>query len=79
MLLADFGVFAELNQVFQEFFPNDPPARMTMATPLPGEVLISMECVALEARAWLGVKAGPRPPRFSSQRRSSGFRRPRPA
>ena len=49
VLLADFGVFAELNQVFAEFFSSDPPARMTMATPLPGTVLISIGCVALVA------------------------------
>ncbi len=49
VLLADFGVFAELNEVFEEFFPSDPPARMTMATPLPGDVLISVGCVALVA------------------------------
>lgn len=47
VLLADFGVFVELNEVFAEFFPTDPPARMTMETPLPGEVLISVGCVAL--------------------------------
>lgn len=49
VLLADFGVFAELNELFAEFFPSEPPARMTMATPLPGEVLISVGCVALVA------------------------------
>ncbi len=49
VLLADFGVFAELNQVFAEFFPTDPPARMTMQTPLPGKVLVSVGCVALMA------------------------------
>jgi len=49
VLLADFGVFAELNEVFAEFFPTEPPARMTMQTPLPGKVLISIGCVALIA------------------------------
>ncbi len=47
VLITDFEVFGELNEVFAESFPDDPPARMTMQTQLPGAVLISVGCVAL--------------------------------
>lgn len=47
VLLADFAAFAELNQVFAQFFPTDPPARATMQNALPGGLLISVGCVAL--------------------------------
>ena len=47
VLITDFAVFAELNQLFAEFFPTDPPARMTVQTTLPGGVLISIGCVAV--------------------------------
>src|ERR1700675_597303 len=30
VLVADVSNFAELNHLFTEFFPKDPPARMTM-------------------------------------------------
>lgn len=46
VLLTDFANFAELNEVFAEFFPADPPARMTMQVVLPGTVRISIGCVA---------------------------------
>lgn len=46
VLLADISNFALLNQLFSEFFPNDPPARMTMTVPLPKGLLISIGCVA---------------------------------
>jgi len=47
VLIADFAHFAELNQVYTESFPVDPPARMTVQTTLPGGLLISIGCVAL--------------------------------
>lgn len=47
VLITDFDVFGELNDVFAQCFPNDPPARMTMQTQLPGAVRISVGCVAL--------------------------------
>jgi len=46
VLVADVGSFAELNDLFAEFFPVDPPARMTMQVPLPRGLLISIGCVA---------------------------------
>ena len=47
VLLADFADFAELNHLYAEFFPIDPPARMTMQNPLPGGLLISIGGMAL--------------------------------
>lgn len=47
VLLADFAHFAELNEIYGQFFPTDPPARMTMQVPLPTGILISIGCVAL--------------------------------
>ena len=47
VLLTDVSRFAELNNLFKEFFPNDPPARMVMQVPLPKGLLISIGCVAV--------------------------------
>lgn len=47
VLISDVSNFAELNRLFTEFFPNNPPARMTMAVPLPKGLLISIGCVAM--------------------------------
>ncbi len=46
VLVNDISVFAELNRLFAEFFPNNPPARMVMQVPLPKGLLISLGCVA---------------------------------
>jgi len=35
-----------VNQLFGEYFPASPPARMTMQTALPKGLLISIGCVA---------------------------------
>ncbi len=47
VLVADVSAFGEVNDVFAETFPTDPPARMTMQVPLPLGLLISIGCVAL--------------------------------
>jgi 2-iminobutanoate/2-iminopropanoate deaminase len=47
VLVTDLDNFAELNRLFAEFFPNDPPARMVMQVPLPKGLLISIGCVAV--------------------------------
>jgi 2-iminobutanoate/2-iminopropanoate deaminase len=39
--------FGELNQLYAEFFPRDPPARMTMQVPLPRGLLVSIGCTAI--------------------------------
>jgi 2-iminobutanoate/2-iminopropanoate deaminase len=49
ILVVDIGDFAELNQLFAEHFPVDPPARMTMQVPLPRGLRISIGCVAVVA------------------------------
>jgi 2-iminobutanoate/2-iminopropanoate deaminase len=47
VLVADQADFPELNTLFGEFFPQEPPARMTMQVPLPRGLLISIGCTAL--------------------------------
>jgi 2-iminobutanoate/2-iminopropanoate deaminase len=49
VLVTDIANFAELNTLFAEFFPTEPPARMTMQVPLPRGLLISIGCTAVEA------------------------------
>jgi 2-iminobutanoate/2-iminopropanoate deaminase len=46
ILVADVANFPKLNQLFAEFFPENPPARMVMQVPLPKGLLISIGCVA---------------------------------
>lgn len=45
VFLADLGDFPALNEVFQEFFPENPPARTTVAARLP-KVKIEIDCIA---------------------------------
>ena len=47
VLVTDISEFAQVNEVFAETFPSEPPARMTMQVPLPLGLLISVGCVAL--------------------------------
>ena len=47
VLVADQSSFPELNELYAEFFPTDPPARMTMQVPLPRGLLISIGCTAV--------------------------------
>lgn len=46
ILVTDTANFAALNELFAEFFPTEPPARMVMEVPLPMGLLISIGCVA---------------------------------
>ena len=46
VLMTDVSNFAELNRLFTEFFPDNPPARMAMQVPLPKGLLVSIGCVA---------------------------------
>ncbi|MDQ4130526.1 MAG: Rid family hydrolase [Actinomycetota bacterium] len=55
VLFTDFAFLAELNQVFAEFFPTDPPARVTMQVGLPGAVRISVACTAAVDREPAGA------------------------
>ena len=43
--VTDLTRFAEFNEVYKEFFRNDPPARTTVATALLG-ILVEVDCVA---------------------------------
>lgn len=47
VLVADQGSFPELNELYAAFFPDEPPARMTMQVPLPRGLLISIGCTAI--------------------------------
>jgi 2-iminobutanoate/2-iminopropanoate deaminase len=49
VLVAGASDFAELNELSAEFFPIQPPARMTMQVPQPRGLLISIGCIALVA------------------------------
>ena len=46
IVVSDVSNFPALNRLFAEFFPENPPARMTMQVPLPKGLLISVGCVA---------------------------------
>jgi 2-iminobutanoate/2-iminopropanoate deaminase len=40
--------FSVINKVYSEFFPDNPPARSApQVMPFPGNILISVECIAL--------------------------------
>lgn len=48
ILLSDMASFAEVNGIYAEFFPENPPARATFAVAgLPLNALVEIECVAL--------------------------------
>jgi 2-iminobutanoate/2-iminopropanoate deaminase len=47
VLVADLDDFAELNELYAGFFPQDPPARMTIQAPLPKGLKVSIGCVAI--------------------------------
>jgi len=47
VFLADVGDFAGMNEVFREFFPDDPPARTTVGCVLPKPTMkVEIDCVA---------------------------------
>lgn len=48
VFLQDMNDFAAMNAVYAEFFPENPPARSTIAVAgLPKGALVEIECVAL--------------------------------
>jgi 2-iminobutanoate/2-iminopropanoate deaminase len=49
IIVTDIANFGQLNQLFAEFFPSQPPARMVTQAPLPKGLLISIGCVAAVA------------------------------
>lgn len=47
VFLKDMGKFAEMNSIYAEYFPNDPPARSAIqAAKLPRDVDIEIEAIA---------------------------------
>jgi 2-iminobutanoate/2-iminopropanoate deaminase len=52
VFLQDMNDFAAMNAVYAEFFPENPPARSTVAVAaLPKGALVEIECVALPVPA----------------------------
>ena len=48
VFLTDIGNFSQMNAVYGEFFPSDPPARSTVEVgPLPKGALIEIDAIAL--------------------------------
>jgi 2-iminobutanoate/2-iminopropanoate deaminase len=47
VLLYDMLEFDNMNRVYREFFPNDPPARTTCGVQLAGGLKVEIECIAL--------------------------------
>ena len=48
VFLQDMGDFANMNSIYSEFFPENPPARSTVqVAALPKGALVEIECVAL--------------------------------
>ncbi len=45
VFLADLNDFQAMNEVFREFFPDDPPARTTVGAALP-KMKVEIDCVA---------------------------------
>jgi 2-iminobutanoate/2-iminopropanoate deaminase len=44
--LTDMTRFAKFNEVYREYFPQDPPARTTVGANLPN-ILVEVDCVAV--------------------------------
>jgi 2-iminobutanoate/2-iminopropanoate deaminase len=44
--LTDMTRFPKFNQVYREYFPEDPPARTTVGANMPN-ILVEMDCVAV--------------------------------
>ena len=47
--VADAESFQEFNELYAEFFPNEPPTRSTPIVSLPKGLLFSVECIAVVA------------------------------
>ena len=48
ILLADMATFAEVNAIYGEYFPENPPARATFAVAgLPANALVEIEAVCI--------------------------------
>ncbi len=48
VLLADMATFGEVNAIYAEYFPENPPARATFAVlGLPAGALVEIDCIAI--------------------------------
>ena len=47
VLLYDMLEFDNMNRVYKEFFPKDPPARTTVGVQMAGGLKVEIECIAL--------------------------------
>jgi 2-iminobutanoate/2-iminopropanoate deaminase len=48
MVTGADATFTAINKVYAEFFPENPPARSApQVNPFPGDILVSIECIAL--------------------------------
>ncbi len=45
VFLADINDFAAMNEVYREFFPENPPARTTVGAQLP-KIKVEIDCIA---------------------------------
>ena len=45
VFLADMNDFAAMNEVYKQFFPEDPPARTTVGAQLP-KIKVEIDCIA---------------------------------
>jgi 2-iminobutanoate/2-iminopropanoate deaminase len=51
VFLTDLGNFAEMNRVYAEYFPQDPPARSTIqVAALPKGAAVEIEAIALQSK-----------------------------
>jgi 2-iminobutanoate/2-iminopropanoate deaminase len=49
VLLQDISYYSQMNQIYMEFFPNDPPARMAFAVKdLPMGALIEIDAIVVK-------------------------------
>ena len=51
VVLADPGDYDEMNRVWREFFPGDPPVRTTCALQLSNGNGVEIECIALAGKS----------------------------
>lgn len=55
VFLSDLNDFAAMNEVFKEFFPENPPARTTVGAQLP-KIKVEIDCIARVRRKGKGKK-----------------------
>ena len=58
--LTDLTRFAQFNEVYKEFFSDEPPARTTVGADLLG-ILVEVDCVAVIGDSQLPIKGRGRP------------------